>query len=63
LGKGLGDQVRRPKVIRHVDEIDEHLDLLKLQVVGRHDQRVVQVVPMQKLVVVGGAGELCPRLG
>jgi hypothetical protein len=33
------------------------------RVIGGNHQRLVEIVPVQRLVVVGGAGVLCPRLG
>ena len=61
-GVALREVVRRPVRLGHVREVDEHLDLLEPHVVGRPEQRVVEVVAVQGLVVVGGTRVLRPAL-
>jgi hypothetical protein len=46
-----------------VDEVDEHFQLPEPRVVRGDHQRLVEIIPVQRLVVVGGAGVLRPRLG
>lgn len=54
--------MRRPELVGNVVEIDEHLDLLAAWRGARHQHGVVQVVTVQGLVVVAGAGVFGPGL-
>ena len=60
---GTGQHARRPELRGDVHEVDEHLQMPEPRVIAGNHQRVVQVVPVQRLVVVGGAGVLRPRFG
>ena len=59
----LRNQVRRAQLFGNVAEEDKHLQLLVALRSRRHQNSVVEVVAMQILVVVGGAGVLRPSLG
>src|SRR5262245_29894234 len=58
IGERSRNQMWGSKVFGHVDEEDEHLHLFVCHLLGGDQKGVIEVVAVQRLLVVGGAGVL-----